>query len=65
MEDDGVGFDPVQVTAAAMSRAEFGLFSIRQRLEYSGGNFKIDSTPGKGCKITMLAPLKESIDNEG
>lgn len=63
VEDDGVGFDSVQVTAAAMSRAEFGLFSIRQRLEYLGGQFEIDSTPGNGCKITMLAPLKEVTDN--
>jgi len=64
VEDDGVGFDPVQVTAAAMSKAEFGLFSIRQRLEFLDGQFEIDSSPGKGCKITMIAPLKEVKGND-
>jgi signal transduction histidine kinase len=63
VEDDGIGFDPVQVTAVAMSRAEFGLFSIRQRLEFLDGQFEIKSSPGKGCKITMLAPLKNVTDN--
>jgi len=38
----------------------FGLFSVRERLEYLGGRFEIDSAPGCGCRITMLAPLKEA-----
>ena len=58
VEDDGKGFDPLKIANAGINRTGFGLFSIRQRLEYLGGLFEIDSSPGKGCRITMLAPLK-------
>ena len=58
VEDNGVGFNPVEVTAMAAKRAEFGLFSIRERLEQLGGMIEIDSEPGSGSKITMRAPLK-------
>ncbi|MBN2593967.1 MAG: PAS domain S-box protein, partial [Sedimentisphaerales bacterium] len=58
VEDDGVGFDPVEVTSMASKRAEFGLFSIRERLEQLDGMIEIDSKPGFGSKITMRAPLK-------
>ena len=58
VEDDGVGFDPVEVTAMAGRRAEFGLFSIRKRLEQLGGLFEVVSALGRGTRITMTAPLK-------
>jgi PAS domain S-box-containing protein len=59
VEDDGVGFDPADVISMAAKRGEFGLFSIRERLENLGGHFQIDSAPGRGCKVTMTAPLKQ------
>lgn len=64
VEDDGVGFDQHEVTSMAAKRAEFGLFSIRERLEQLGGLIEIDSKPGCGSRITMRAPLKcnDSID---
>jgi signal transduction histidine kinase len=58
VEDDGVGFDPVEVTSTAAQKAKFGLFSIRERLEQLGGLIEIESEPGRGSKITMIAPLK-------
>jgi PAS domain S-box-containing protein len=58
VEDDGVGFDPVEVAAMAANRAEFGLFSIRERLEQLGGLFEVVSAPGRGTRVTMTAPLK-------
>ena len=58
VEDDGVGFDPAETISMAAKRGEFGLFSIRERLEDLGGHLQIDSTPGRGCKVTMTAPLK-------
>jgi PAS domain S-box-containing protein len=58
VEDDGMGFDPVEVGATAAKKAEFGLFSIRERLEQLGGRIEIESKPGCGTKITMTAPLK-------
>ena len=58
VEDDGVGFDPVEVASTAVKKAEFGLFSIQERLEQLGGQIEIESGPGRGTKITMTAPLK-------
>ncbi len=65
VEDDGVGFDPVEVAATAVKKAEFGLFSIRKRLEQLGGRVEIESKPGRGTKITMTAPLKYKQANDG
>jgi len=65
VEDDGVGFDPVEVTSMAAKRAEFGLFSIRERLEQLGGLIEIDSKRGRGSKITMTAPLKNETQADG
>ncbi|MBA7663509.1 Oxygen sensor histidine kinase NreB [subsurface metagenome] len=59
VEDDGVGFDPAETASTVTKRAEFGLFSIRQRLEELGGHLEIESEPGRGCKVTMTAPLKQ------
>jgi PAS domain S-box-containing protein len=59
VEDDGVGFDPAEVISMAAKKGEFGLFSIRERLEGLGGHIQIDSAPGRGCKVTMTAPLKQ------
>jgi signal transduction histidine kinase len=59
VEDDGVGFDPVEVAVRAAREAEFGLFGIRQHLECLGGHLEIESKPGHGCKVTMTAPLKQ------
>jgi len=58
VEDNGVGFDPVEVESLTAKKAEFGLFSIRERLEQLGGLIEIDSKMGRGTKITMTAPLK-------
>jgi signal transduction histidine kinase len=60
VEDDGVGFDPVDVTSSAAQTARFGLFSVRQRLEQLGGVIEIASEPGRGSKILMTAPLKQT-----
>jgi len=59
VEDDGWGFDPKKVTATGTKKGGFGLFSIRERLEQLGGRIEIKSAPGCGCKVTMIAPLKE------
>ncbi len=58
VEDNGIGFDPANVTAVAARSDKFGLFSIRERLEQLGGLIKIDSESGRGARILMKAPLK-------
>ncbi|MEN6334254.1 MAG: sensor histidine kinase, partial [Phycisphaerales bacterium] len=56
IEDDGKGFDVSQLERAARPEG-FGLFSIRERLTYVGGRFAIESRPGRGTKVTLIAPL--------
>ena len=52
VEDSGVGFDPEQVTGR-----QFGLRGIRERARLVGGTAAIDSTPGKGTRISVEVPL--------
>jgi signal transduction histidine kinase len=66
VEDDGVGFDPSVSSRTEEARGGFGLFSIRERLDYLGGQFDIQSAPGRGTLVTLCAPLaREDTTNEG
>ena len=56
--DDGVGFDSAGIDFGVAERAGFGLFSIRERLNHLGGHLEIDSRPGQGVKVTLVAPLQ-------
>ncbi|MBI5075218.1 MAG: PAS domain S-box protein [Nitrospirae bacterium] len=58
VEDDGIGFDFSSIDR----RLTFGFFSIRERLKYLGGTLEVDSTPGKGTRITVISPLARSGD---
>ncbi len=60
VEDDGRGFDPEKAAATAAKAGEFGLFSIRERLKQLGGNIEIESVPGHGTRVTLVAPLKSN-----
>ncbi len=58
VEDDGVGFATFPIGSHWSEIKGFGLFSIRERLDYLGGQLKIVSEPGHGTKVTLVAPLK-------
>jgi signal transduction histidine kinase len=64
IEDDGVGFDVTQVRSAGEAPKSFGLFNIRERIEYLGGRVKISSEPGRGTRVTLIAPLKLQTDKK-
>jgi PAS domain S-box-containing protein len=58
LEDNGIGFDTTCLDSTKCVKSPgFGLFSIGQRLRQMGGKLEINSTKGKGTKITLLAPL--------
>jgi signal transduction histidine kinase len=59
VQDDGVGFDSAEA-AAAGRRGGFGLFSIQEGLDSLGGRLHIESAPGRGCKVTLIAPLAKA-----
>jgi len=58
VEDDGIGFDTSGMTPDSKRTVKFGLFSIRERLHYIGGNIDIESEHGRGTRVTIVAPLK-------
>jgi signal transduction histidine kinase len=57
VEDDGVGFDTSLASSVDHSTNGFGLFSIHQRLGHIGGHLDIESEPGKGTRISLVAPI--------
>jgi len=56
IEDDGVGFE-VSKSISEAPRS-FGLFNVRERVEYLGGKVKIRSVNNCGTRVTLIAPLK-------
>lgn len=57
VEDEGRGFDPENVETGASSPTGFGLFSLAERLEVAGGTMEVESEPGQGARVTLLAPM--------
>jgi PAS domain S-box-containing protein len=57
IEDDGVGFE-LQTAGSGDPKngGGFGLSNLRERMTHLGGRFEIDSSAGKGTRITFAAP---------
>jgi len=56
VSDQGVGFEPATAARSKAGQTGWGLFSIRERLTLLGGRFEIDSAPGKGTRVRLVAP---------
>lgn len=63
VRDDGKGFDASKIESYGNGAIGFGLFSIRDRLSYMKGSMEIESQPGEGAKITLIAPLSSGKDS--
>ena len=59
VEDDGRGFDVAEVQDSYDQRGSLGLINLRERAELVEGTCTIDSTIGKGTKVTLIVPLPE------
>jgi PAS domain S-box-containing protein len=57
IKDLGAGFDPDD-QYQRVSEGHFGLFSVRERLEYLGGSLKVRSAKGKGTTVTLAVPCR-------
>jgi len=57
VEDSGAGMD-VQ-TLKPSKDGGFGLYSLSERIQNFGGTLTITSTPGKGTKILLTAPVNQ------
>jgi PAS domain S-box-containing protein len=59
IEDNGEGFDPEEALARIGTNRGFGLSSMRERTELSGGSFSIKSSKGAGTVIKAMWPIEQ------
>ncbi len=57
-EDDGVGFTAPERPWELARRGHFGLMGMRERALMFGGHLSIQSSPGKGAKVTAFLPYR-------
>ena len=77
ISDDGVGFQLADISPAENHEgAGFGLHSMRERVETTGGDFTIESEPGDGVRIYAFwdsagikllrnEPVLDGVDSHG
>jgi len=58
VKDNGCGFDPD--LAPGIAQGHFGLQGVAERLERLNGEMKIESSKGKGTKVTVTLPFPHS-----
>ncbi|NLL04600.1 MAG: sensor histidine kinase [Clostridiaceae bacterium] len=64
--DDGNGFDTEELNIKKEDiNSGFGLYSMRERVELLKGKFEVDSTIGKGTRLSITVPLipDEEVSN--
>jgi signal transduction histidine kinase len=57
IDDNGAGFDQAEVERAGV-RAGLGLIGIRERAAQLRGTVRLESTPGKGTRLTVELPAR-------
>ena len=57
VRDDGRGFDPERLGRGGGSPSGWGLLGIQERASLLGGQYQIDSEPGRGTHIHVQIPL--------
>jgi signal transduction histidine kinase len=59
LADDGQGFDPTSVSLAFEHGRGWGLIGMQERASLAGGEFTVESTPGKGTTVRVVIPMPE------
>lgn len=54
--DEGAGFDPEVVLGPEATARGRGLLHARERLRLVGGRLEVASAPGRGTRVTIVAP---------
>ena len=57
IRDNGEGFDLESMFSRESSKKGLGLSSMKERVEFSGGSFSIESAKGKGTVIRAVWPV--------
>jgi signal transduction histidine kinase len=58
IRDDGKGFDMANPAVSLGEKNGLGLTGISERARILGGNFVIDSAPGKGTRLEIVIPIE-------
>lgn len=56
VEDEGVGFDPSDVSVAS-AVGGFGLFNVREQISRLGGSVEVTSAPQHGTRVSIRLPV--------
>ena len=59
VDDNGRGFDPEKALSLKNSEKRFGITSMKERTELTGGSFAIKSIPGAGTAISASWPQEQ------
>jgi signal transduction histidine kinase len=59
LADDGQGFDPTSVSLAFEQGRGWGLIGMQERASLAGGEFTVESMPGKGTTLLVAIPMPE------
>jgi signal transduction histidine kinase len=62
IEDDGNGFDVEAIMADYDQRGSYGLLGLQERAALVNGRTTVESSPGKGTKVTLVVPLSREVD---
>jgi PAS domain S-box-containing protein len=63
IEDDGGGFDPTEAGSEEVAKRGFGLISMRERADSSGGAFTLRSSLGTGTVLRVRWPHWDSTES--
>jgi signal transduction histidine kinase/ActR/RegA family two-component response regulator len=65
VSDHGIGFESAGLDHRSKAdQPGWGLFSIRERLTLLGGQFEIDSAPGRGTCVRLVAPRGDAQSSD-
>ncbi|MGE5373241.1 MAG: sensor histidine kinase [Solirubrobacterales bacterium] len=56
IRDEGQGFDPEVIHK---QRGHYGIIGMKERVEFFGGEIKVNSKPGHGVQVTIKLPLAQ------
>lgn len=63
--DNGTGFHPEKLALRAGDESGFGLFNVRERIQSIGGTVTVESSLGRGTRVTLLVPGKRLSKTSG
>jgi PAS domain S-box-containing protein len=61
VSDQGIGFDPSALSTVGEGGRGYGLFGIRERIEFLGGKLEVQSSPGQGSRFVLSLPITPSV----